>query len=119
MPEDTVELTSDFSDETLLEICRAADVIACECPGYLTRLLRQVRAFRHYTVSCIEQFPEDVETHRWLDQQGAQIEQLLFQTILTLMQKENLIDESNRVSLSKLSDRAREIALKQIGESYT
>ena len=29
---ETVDL-SELSDEALLEICRAAEVIACECPG--------------------------------------------------------------------------------------
>ncbi len=112
----TVEL-SKLSDEALLEICRAAEVIACECPGYLARLLRQVRTFRAYTISCIEQFPADAETHLWLADRARQVDDLLLQTMIELMQKENLIDENQQVSLDKLSERARSTMLKQVGMS--
>ncbi|UBF28566.1 hypothetical protein K9N68_12215 [Kovacikia minuta CCNUW1] len=106
---------SELTDEGLVEICRAAEVIACECPGYIARILRQVRTFQHYTTNCIEQFPEDAETHRWLAERAGQVEKLLFQTMIELMQKENLIDESEHILLDKLSERARETALKQVG----
>ncbi len=105
-----------LSDEALLEICKAAEVIACECPGYLARVLRQVRAFRHYTTACIEQFPADAETHRWLAEQADQVETILWQTMVELMRKEQLIDDSEQILLDKLSERAREIALKQLGQ---
>ncbi|MEB3336920.1 MAG: hypothetical protein VKJ46_05610 [Leptolyngbyaceae bacterium] len=110
-----LQLTSELSDELLLEICEAADVIACECPGYLAQLLSQVRAFRSYTTSCIEQFPEDAETHRWLIQQAQQVEKLLLETIAELMRREDLLDEANYILLDKMSERARATALKQIG----
>ncbi len=103
------------SDELLMAICQAADVIACECPGYLARLVRQVRAFRSYTSTCIEQFPEDSETHQWLSDRALQVETILFQTIVELMQKEALLDEENNLVLDRLSTRSREIVLKQIG----
>ena len=106
---------SDISDETLIEICRAAEVIACECPGYLARILRQVRAFRTYTTNCIEQFPQDAETHLWLTERAEKAEKLLYQTMIELMQKEELIDDSECILLDKLSDRARATALKQLG----
>ena len=106
---------SDLSDEALLEICRAAEVIACECPGYLARILRQVRTFRTYTANCIEQFPQDAETHLWLAERAKQAETLLHQTMIELMQKENLINESEHILLDKLSERARATALKQVG----
>ncbi len=111
-----VQLT-ELSDDTLLEICRSAEVIACECPGYIARILRQVRSFRYYTTSCIEQFPEDTETHQWLAERAAQVEEILFQTMVELMQKEDLIDDDRQVHLDKLSQRAQEIVLKQIGRS--
>lgn len=110
----TVSLT-DFSDDDLLEICRAADVIACECPGYVARLLRQVRAFRSYTLSCIDQFPADAKTHEWLASQAEQVDKILWETMITLMQQEGLLDEEGQVKLESLSHRARAIALKQIG----
>jgi hypothetical protein len=106
---------SDISDEALIEICRAAEVVACECPGYLARILRQVRTFRTYTTNCIEQFPQDAETHLWLAERAEQAEALLHQTMVELMQKESLIDDSEYIMLDKLSERARVTALKQIG----
>jgi hypothetical protein len=106
---------SALSDETLLEICRAAEVIACECPGYIARLLRQVRAFRQYTSNCIEQFPNDTDTHLWLANQAQQVEDLLMQTMVELMKREQLLDDSEYLSLEKLSDRARKIVAQQIG----
>jgi hypothetical protein len=115
-PRETVAL-SELSDEALLEICRAAEVIACECPGYLARLLRQVRAFRAYTINCIAQFPADAETHLWLAEQSVQVEDILLKTMIELMQKEDLIDEDHQVSLDKLSERARATMLKQVGLS--
>ncbi|XHX78111.1 MAG: hypothetical protein RBJ76_27395 [Stenomitos frigidus ULC029] len=108
---------SDVSDEALIEICRAAEVIACECPGYLARLLRQVRTFRNYTINCIEQFPQDTETHLWLAERAEQAEVLLHQTMIELMRRESLIDDSDHIVLDKLSERARATALKQIGLS--
>ncbi len=113
---ETVDL-SELSDEALLEVCRAAEVIACECPGYLARLLRQVRTFRTYTVDCIEQFPLDTETHLWLANQATQVENILFQTMIELMLKEGLINDAQQVSLDKLSERARATMLKQVGMS--
>lgn len=106
---------SDLSDEALLDICRAAEVIACECPGYIARILRQVRTFQRYTQSCIEQFPEDTETHLWLVSQAEQVERLLLATVIELMHREQLIGESGELLLDKLSERALEIAYKQIG----
>lgn len=114
----TIKL-SDISDEALLEICRAAEVLACECPGYLARILRQVRTFRNYTTGCIDQFPGDAETHRWLAQKADVVEQLLWQTMVELMHREQLISENQEILLDKLSERARETALKQLGQVPT
>lgn len=112
---DTIQLT-ELTDENLLEICRAAQVIACECPAYIARILRQVRTFREYTTNCMEQFPADQETHEWLATQAMAVEEILFRTMVELMQREGLIDAGSNVSLSKLSDRARSTMLKQIGK---
>lgn len=110
----TIQLT-ELTDENLLEICRAAQVIACECPAYIARILRQVRVFRDYTTNCIEQFPQDTETHQWLASRALEVEDLLFRTMVELMQREGLIDSQSNVCLDQLSDRARAIVLKQIG----
>lgn len=107
--------SNEISSDVLLAICEAADVIACECPGYLARLLRQVQAFRTYTLRCIEQFPDDAKTHEWLGDRASEVERVLFQTMLELMEKEGLITESRQVCLTKLSQRARDTALRQMG----
>ncbi|MEO0824238.1 MAG: ATP-binding protein [Cyanobacteria bacterium J06639_16] len=107
---------SSLSNEGLIEVCMAAEVIACECPGYLARLLKQVRAFRDYTTSCIEKFPEDKETHLWLAEQAKKAEDTIYQTMIELMRKENLIDESSdSILLDKISERARRIIAQQLG----
>ncbi|MBW4655146.1 MAG: hypothetical protein KME20_19200 [Kaiparowitsia implicata GSE-PSE-MK54-09C] len=116
MNQEFIHLDPDnVSHELLIAICDAADVIACECPGYLARLLRQVQSFRTYTLRCIEQFPEDTETHEWLSDRAMEAEKLLARTMIDLMNREGLIDDQNQVMLSKLSARAREIAMTQLG----
>lgn len=107
-----------LDDETLVEICRAAQVLACECPGYIARILRQLRAFYTYVDSCATESPDDAEHHQWLASKAKEVETILVQTLFELMQKEDLIDESYTISLDKISDRAREIVLKQIGRSW-
>lgn len=69
----------------------------------------------NYTESCIQTFPEDIQTHEWLSQRAQQVETLLFETMIELMRKEELLDDSNQLALDKLSTRAREIAMKQVG----
>lgn len=117
IPSDNIIQLTQLTDENLVEICRAAQVIACECPAYIARLLRQVRVFREYTTNCIEQFPNDADTHKWLASRALEVEEILFRTMVELMQKEGLIDEEQNVSLDKLSERAQEIVLKQIGSN--
>ena len=114
----TITLSQVFSEEQLIAISEAADVIACQCPGYLVQLIQQVRKFRHYTSDCMERFPEDAETHEWLSDRASQLESLLSQTIIELMQKEDLIDEQNQVCLTKLAARAREMALRQAHSGF-
>jgi len=112
--ESIISLPVEPSTEFLRAIAESADVIACECPGYLVRLLRQIRNFHRYTEGCIEQFPQDEATHRWLCEQAEVWEGMVFQTIVELMQREGLVDENNQISLSQLADRARSIAYKQV-----
>lgn len=112
--ENVIQVTDQPTDDLLVAICTAADVIACQCPGYLVRTLRQVRLFQNYTLNCIENFPEDEDTHRWLYEQAKNWEKDIFQTIRELMRREDLLDENNCLSLEKLSDRAHNIATKQM-----
>jgi hypothetical protein len=109
-----LQLSLEFSDEQLLALCEAADVIACECPSYLVRLLHEVREFRRYTSECIERFPEDTATHEWLSNRAAQVEMLLSITILEFLEKENLLDNHNQLNLNRLSERSRKLALSKV-----
>lgn len=102
------------SDELLLTICESVDVIACECPGYLAKLLREVRKFRRYTQSCIDRYPEDTEVHNWLSDQTGEVERLLCQTIVEFLQKEALLDPDGQLNLRQLYDRAEQASLKSL-----
>lgn len=109
----TFEFSLELTDEQLMAICEAADVIACECPSYLVRLLNEVREFRRYTAECIDRFPEDAPTHDWLSSRASQVEMLLSLTILEFLRRENLLDSSNHLNLKELSERSRLLALSQ------
>jgi hypothetical protein len=50
-----------------------------------------------------------------LAERAEQAETLLHQTMIELMQKEELIDDSEHILLEKLSERARTTVLKQLG----
>ena len=112
-PIQTIQVSQQFSDEQLLAICEAADVIACQCPSYLVHLLKEVKEFHRYTAECIQTSPEDASIHDWLSNRAAQMELMLSQTIFELLQRENLIDEQNNLDLHKMAERARAIALRQ------
>jgi len=105
------QTSPEFSDDQLVAICEAADVIACECPSYLVQLLKEVKEFRRYTTECGERFPDNSDSHHWLSNRASQLEKLLSQTIYEFFQKENLLDEDNRINLQRLSERNRIVAL--------
>lgn len=112
-PGQTIQVSPQFSDDQLLAICEAADVIACQCPSYLVHLLKEVKEFHRYTNDCIQTSPEDASVHDWLSNRAAQMEFMLSQTIFELLQRENLIDDQNNLDLSKMAERSRAIALRQ------
>ena len=107
----TIQISVDLSDEQLVAISESIHVIACECPSYLIRLLQEVRQFRHYTNECVQNFPDDVETHQLLSSRAKQIEFLLSSTILEFLQKEKLLDEKNQLNLDKLAQRSHQLVL--------
>nr|WP_290225222.1 hypothetical protein [Trichocoleus desertorum] len=112
-PGQTIQVSPQFSDDQLLAICEAADVIACQCPSYLVHLLKEVKEFHRYTNDCIQTSPQDASVHDWLSSRAAQMEFMLSQTIFELLQRENLIDDQNNLDLSKMAERSRAIALRQ------
>jgi hypothetical protein len=114
-PSQIIQVSQQLSEEQLWAICEAADVIACQCPSYLVRLLREVKEFHRYTQECTQTSPQDISTHDWLSAQATQMEMMLSQTIFELLQRENLIDEQNNLDLEKMAERSRSIALRQTG----
>lgn len=106
--------STNFSDEELHLICEYADVIACQCPAYLVTILRSVKKFRHYTINCIEKFPDEAEIHSWLSEEVLQIESRLAQTVFEFMQREQLLDEENQLDLEAMRQRNRSALLEQL-----
>lgn len=100
-----MKISNDLTDEEISSICNIALVINCNCPSYLIQILQQLRKFQSYLNECVEQFPQDVENHRWLETQVAQMEAFLRQTILDFLQREALLDENNHLHLHALMER--------------
>ncbi|NIV14896.1 MAG: hypothetical protein GWN62_27605 [Aliifodinibius sp.] len=72
-------------------------MIECECPAKLMQILEQVRDFTKYTEQCIEKYPEDKATHKWLKSSSMNIDQLLSTTLIQLARYEGFINEDNEI----------------------
>ncbi|WP_340104039.1 hypothetical protein [Rhodohalobacter sp. 8-1] len=92
----TVKDGNQISEEAAKELQKHADMIECQCPNKLIDILRTVRDFIDYTDDCIEKYPEDRDTHKWLKSSAINIDQLLSTTIIQLARLEGFIDEDNR-----------------------
>ena len=84
-----------LTDVALKELEKHVDMIDCECPTYLIRILNQVREFNDYTTECIKKYPKDVATHMWLQTSAKNIDAMLSNTIVQLARMEGFIDEKN------------------------
>ncbi|MDX1639126.1 MAG: hypothetical protein R3281_14260 [Balneolaceae bacterium] len=93
----TVEDGSQVSEEELRELRKHADMIECECPARLMEILEQIRAFTEYTTECIEKYPEDKATHKWLRSSSMNIDQLLSTTLIQQARIEGFINENNEI----------------------
>ncbi len=93
----TVEDGSQISEEAVKELQKHADMIECECPARLIEILEEVRNFTNYTEQCIEKYPEDEATHRWLRSSSMNIDQLLSTTLIQLARYEGFINEHNEI----------------------
>ena len=92
----TVEDVNQISAEAVMELEKHADMIECQCPNKLVGILQHVREFTDYTDECIEKYPEDSDTHKWLKSSAINIDQLLSTTIIQLARLEGFIDENNQ-----------------------
>lgn len=88
---------SRLSADAMKELRKHADMIECECPHRLLNLLEEVREFKDYTENCIEKYPEDQATHRWLKSSAMNIDQLLSTTLIQLARLEGFIDDNNEI----------------------
>ena len=91
----TVEDGSQISEDAVKELEKHADMIECQCPNKLIEILQKVREFEKYTEDCIEKYPEDRDTHKWLKSSAINIDQLLSTTIIQLARFEGFIDANN------------------------
>lgn len=93
----TVEDGSQLSEEALNELDKHADMIECECPSQLMGILDKVREFTEYTDQCIEKYPEDKATHKWLKSSALNLDQLISTTLIQLARIEGFINEDNEI----------------------
>ncbi|SMO93314.1 hypothetical protein [Gracilimonas mengyeensis] len=93
----TVKDGVQISNEAAEELRKHADMIECQCPNKLLDILEQVREFTDYTEGCIEKYPEDRETHRWLKSSAMNLDQLLSTTLIQLARFEGFINEDNEI----------------------
>lgn len=94
----TVEDGLQISQEAANELKKHADMIECECPNKLLDILEVVRDFTAYTEDCIEKYPEDRDTHKWLKSSAINLDQLLSTTLIQLARYEGFIDANNQIT---------------------
>ena len=83
--------------EAMQKLNEYSDLIECECPTHLLKILANVREFNSYTQSCIVKYPEDAPTHKWLASSALNIEKLLSATIIQLARREGFVDDANEL----------------------
>jgi len=93
----TVQDGNQISKEAIKELEKHADMIECQCPSKLIEILQKVREFTEYTEGCIEKYPEDRDTHKWLKSSGINLDQPLSTTIIQLARFEGFIDGDNKI----------------------
>ena len=93
----TVEDGTQISEEAAEKLRKHADMIECQCPNKLLDILEVVRDFSRYTEHCIEKYPEDRDTHKWLKSSAINLDQLLSTTLIQLARLEGFIDENNQI----------------------
>lgn len=84
-----------LTTESLQQLTQHADMIECQCPTHLIDILNKIRAFSDYTTECIQKYPNDQATHKWLAGAALNLDTLLSTTIVQLARHEGFIDENN------------------------
>lgn len=93
----TVEDGNQISEEAIEVLKKHADMIECECPAKLMSILENVRSFEQYTEQCIDKYPEDKATHKWLKSSAMNLDQLISTTLIQLARIEGFINEDNEI----------------------
>ena len=82
-----------LTDESKATILKHTEILECACPQHLLKVIKSIQEFQEYETSCIIRYPKDEEIHSWLLQQSKKMEKLATETLIELMQKENIVDE--------------------------
>ena len=86
-----------ISVEAVNELRKHSDLIECQCPNKLLDILVTVRDFTRYTEDCIEKYPDDRDTHKWLKSSAINLDQLLSTTLIQLARFEGFINGDNEI----------------------
>ena len=79
-----------LTEQTLLKLQENSTMIKCECPGKLIGILTKIRNFQEYTTDCINKYPDDEKTHRWLAKNAQELDKAVSKLLVDLAKIENI-----------------------------
>lgn len=82
-----------LTEDSKAMILEHTEMLECACPQHLLKVIRSIQDFQEYETSCIIKYPKDEEIHSWLLEQSKSLEKLATDTLVSLMQKESIVDE--------------------------
>ena len=88
-----VDIDGCLTDESKEAVLKHTEILECACPQHLLKVIQAVRDFQEYETSCIIRYPKDEEIHSWLLEESKKMEKLATDTLISLMKKENIVDE--------------------------
>ena len=95
----TLELEGGLLSESSIALLKQhSDMLQCQCPSKLLEILDVIRDFKAYTSRCIDQYPADAQTHRWLQTAALNLDKLLCGTVMQLARMEGFINDANELT---------------------
>lgn len=82
-----------LTEESKATILKHTEILECACPQHLLAVVKAIRDFQEYETSCIIRYPKDAEIHSWLLEESKKMESLATKTLVSLMQKEAIVDD--------------------------
>lgn len=82
-----------LTDESTEAVLKHTELLECACPQHLLKVIASIRAFQEYETSCIIRYPKDEEIHSWLLEESKRLEKHATDTLVKLMQRENIVDD--------------------------